>query len=121
MGSQIESSLKTKIDPIRLETITENYRKKIPETLATLRKLLDNVKNNLSDETLKALKFQIHKLAGNAGVYGYVQVSEICKEFDSELSLKIEALKHGKDDLRWINHFECYLEKIEEGFFEEKH
>ena len=33
-------------------------------------------------KNLKELKLQVHKLAGNAGLYGYNEVSPICKEFD---------------------------------------
>lgn len=96
--------------------IIEDYRASIPNRLELLQSLVDEMRKNPRLETLKELKLQIHKLAGSAGLYGYEQVSLICKEFDERLSIKIEQFEKEKTLENLENEFENYLEKIRTGF-----
>ncbi|QLH35012.1 MAG: Hpt domain-containing protein [Parachlamydiaceae bacterium] len=100
--------------------IIEDYRASIPNRLELLQSLVDEMRKNPRLETLKELKLQIHKLAGSAGLYGYEQVSLICKEFDERLSIKIEQFEKEKTLENLENEFENYLEKLEPAFLEPK-
>ena len=99
-----------------LEQIFKQYKNSIPEKLMVLEKLVDDVKKTGSEEALKELRMQIHKLSGNAGVYGYGHISVICKAFSEVLHKKTATINDFKIDPDWGTDFDVYLKKIKEGF-----
>lgn len=100
-----------------LEKIYAEYRASVPEKLKLLEDLIIEVKKTGSEDTLKQLRMQIHKITGNAGTYGFTNVSEICKEFTTILHKKTETINQSKTDPTWGDDFDIYLKKIKEGFF----
>lgn len=97
-------------------TILEDYRSSIPQRLELLQILVDEIRKKPTEKNLNELRLQVHKLAGNAGLYDYADVSQICKEFDEELSKKIASFHVNKDISPWISEFELKLEKIRKMF-----
>lgn len=95
--------------------LQKEYTRTIPEKLACLEQLIQEVRRNLCAETLTALRFEIHKMAGNAGTYGYPRTGNICKQFDVVLIQKIESIQHSPGNPDWIPELEAYLEKIKKG------
>lgn len=103
------------------QTIFDEYRASIPIRVESLRILIDKMRTNPSESNLKEFRLQIHKLAGNAGIYGYEEVSKICKEFDLQLMNKIAQFAQMKNPEDWAPEdwaieFDIYLEKIKKGF-----
>jgi len=90
------------------EELLEEYRKTIPEKLASLKQLIDLVVEEASEEHLKDLRMAVHKLAGNSGMYGYMKVSDICRKFEKEVIKSIEEKSPFMG--------EHYMEEIQEEF-----
>jgi UDP-N-acetyl-D-glucosamine dehydrogenase len=102
--------------PESLQNIMEDYRASIPNRLELLQILIDEIRKKTTEKDLKELRLQVHKIAGSAGIYGYGEVSKICKELDQLLGQKIEQFDPTKDTSAWAHDFEVYLEKIRKGF-----
>lgn len=98
-----------------LQNIIEDYRAAIPNRLELLQSLIDEIRKKGLEKDLKELRLQVHKLAGSAGLYGYHEVSRICKEWDQSLGLKLEKFASSNDSKN-VQDYEIYLEKIRKGF-----
>lgn len=99
-----------------LETLIRDYQASIPERLALLDGLVQEIKKNLNEKMLKELELQIHNIAGHASLYGYDEVSKICKAFDKFLTNEIENYHQQADTSNLIFQLEVYLNKIKKGF-----
>lgn len=82
------------------EELLVKYKEDIPKKLEELQRLVEDL-----TKAREALKGYFHKLKGNAAIYGYEQISTICKEkqeeYDSETDLpqtyeKIKEIFYGK-------------------------
>ena len=71
------------MDPQAFKKLFEEYRKSIPEKIKAMRDAAIKLKEKFSQEDLTALRFIVHKTAGNAGTFGYPKVSDLCKVWDS--------------------------------------
>lgn len=65
--------------------LKEQYKKTIPEKLSRVKQLIGDLQKQPSKDSLSALRAEVHKIAGNAGTYGYHEVSALCKDFESHL------------------------------------
>jgi HPt (histidine-containing phosphotransfer) domain-containing protein len=108
-------SSESDIDAV-LKKFTEEYKLTIPEKIATLRQILDDMKQKITVDNMKALRFNIHKIAGSAGTYGFGTVSKLCREFEFEIISKIEAMDKIPGDPNWLVSFEQVFEKIKKEF-----
>ncbi|MEI8366195.1 MAG: Hpt domain-containing protein [Parachlamydiaceae bacterium] len=99
-----------------LNRIFAEYRASIPQKLELLETLIKEVKTAGSEEKMKELRLQVHKISGSAGMYGYTKAGEICKEFSLVLHRKTDTLNQSKTDPNWGNEFDDYIQKIREGF-----
>jgi len=97
------------------EALIEDYNQSIPEKLSRLRKNFDSVKSHYCEENLTNLRKEVHKIAGNAGTYGYLSVSIYCKECEKELIDQIQRNNSSESSER-IKILERFLEKIEQEF-----
>lgn len=102
------------------QNLIRSYQASIPDRLELLEGLLLEMKKKPNEKTLKEFRLQIHKLAGNAGLYGYEEVSKICKEFDDLLGKDIALFQESANTQDWMEKFNSYLEKIKKGFKNEK-
>lgn len=74
------------ISPEEFTKLQELYLSKLPERLEKMHSAIEELRKNLSKENIQALQFLIHKMAGNAGTFGYPEVSQLCKEWDLKLA-----------------------------------
>lgn len=79
------------VDPsaVTLQSLKQEYDKSIFNKLETLSDLIKKVKQEGTSQALVELKAAVHKLGGSAGTYGYLPVSELCKELVIEIDRKI--------------------------------
>lgn len=92
------------------------YKKTIPGKLEGIKKLIDQVKKRPEKEELAALRFALHKLAGNSGVYGYLKVCQLCKDTENTLSNILENFPTIRPDPIWIDQLDRIYAEIKKGF-----
>lgn len=97
--------------PIRIE-----YQKSIPDKIEVLKKAIANLKADYSLDRLQNFRKEVHKLAGNSGVYGYYEVSEICKQLEIDILAKIKNVNLTEPDRTWLDSLDSLIGKIEKGF-----
>ena len=94
------------------DTLFEEYQQNVPKKISEIQLLLDKLKEQVEERTLITLRLYVHKLAGNAGLFGYDQVSNECRIFEQEINSNLE--KQIKDIN--IELYEKYLANICHGF-----
>lgn len=99
-----------------LKKFTEEYKLTIPEKLTALRQILDEMRQKITLENMKALRFNIHKIAGSAGTYGFASVSKLCREFELDLMRKLDFFEQVPGDPQWLIEFETIFDKIKQEF-----
>lgn len=97
-----------------LKKLSQKYREEIPEKLKLLRKYIDELKSDPQESTLKALRLEVHKMAGSAGSFGFPRTSEICKEFEKEILQVLSNFSLQKTSGGFIE-FEKYLSKLQDS------
>ncbi len=73
------------LPPEMLKQLQEEYAHSISEKITLLENLIIVAQKDPSKENTKALQHAVHQLAGNSGLYGYLEVSAICKQFEQEI------------------------------------
>lgn len=111
--------MENRLPPEIRKQLIDEYRSTIPDKLNSIRQQIDAMYQSVDEKNLSALRFLVHKIAGSAGTYGYMQVSKVCKQFEQELLEKIEVAKHSESHIEWVSNFESYFVKIKEGFSNE--
>lgn len=101
------------LTPEQIQKLREAYLKTLPERLKAMEEAINGVKKEASAESVGALRFLVHKLAGNAGSFGYMEVSRLSKELEQELVAMIDSSAFAAIDLKKLV---CYLEKIKGEF-----
>jgi HPt (histidine-containing phosphotransfer) domain-containing protein len=99
-----------------LMRLQQEYQNSIPGKLDSIKQLINAVKKSPDVTTLSALRAAVHKLAGNAGTYGYMEVSDTCRQWERELLQKINEPNAIKLSSEWISELDLYHEKIKNGF-----
>lgn len=101
------------IPPGEWQKLLEDYRKAIPDKLDALQRLILAAQKSPAKEALEALRFAVHKLAGNASTYGFAAVSVICKKTELEI---VEAINHLPPDPKWLANLTLFHSKVQEAF-----
>ncbi|MBU6382787.1 MAG: Hpt domain-containing protein [Verrucomicrobia bacterium] len=71
------------------EELMEEYRRSIPERLQEIERVIQDVNADpTSQEKLAALRFAVHKLAGNSGTFGYMEASQLCRDLEQKILQK---------------------------------
>lgn len=77
-----------------VEKIPQNlknaYNQSIYNKLARIEQLVAAVLDQPNQETLTALKQDVHKIAGSAASYGYAKVSDLCRLWESKIAEQLE-------------------------------
>lgn len=73
--------------------LKNNYQKTIPDKMERLEKMILDVQKKASVENLEKLKGEVHKIGGSAGSYGYMGVSELCKNLEHQLVKHVHLAK----------------------------
>ena len=94
------------------DRLQKDYQATISKKLSDLSDLIEAVRKAPSLETLTALRFIVHKLAGNAGVFGYIEVSQMCKQFEWYLVQQLQAPL--KLDPKLLEECDRYFQKIKQ-------
>lgn len=95
--------------------IKEDYLKGIPEKLNAMSGLVQGLKSQPTAENVKALRNHVHQLAGNAGTFGFQEVTDLCKQWD--LKLKDIAENFAPEKIQGIvGELEPFVEKVKEAF-----
>lgn len=99
------------------ENLHREYKESIPDKIKAIDKIILDLKEQMTQESLLALNLHIHKLAGSAGVYGFSELGEICNQFHQDLIQKIEIFKTGGNQDKWTEGFEKYLSRLKQKAF----
>lgn len=71
--------------PEELRPVYEQYKNEIPQKLNEIRRSIENLPAENTFENLQQLRFFIHKMGGNAGIFGFRKASDLCKEREEKL------------------------------------
>jgi hypothetical protein len=96
------------------QQLLDEYNKTVPEKIRCLEKLIMTLHSEMSLSNLEALQFLVHKMAGSAGLYGYGEVTVICKIWDVKLLKQIKGL--SKEVSVNLSELDGLLTKVKEGF-----
>lgn len=99
-----------------LAELKEKYRKSIFDKLERLEKMILAVQKEPSLEHLRALRGEVHKIAGSSGSYGYLSVSEICKTLEIDLIKQIDLAKQEQIDPEWTFLLDDFFSQIKLHF-----
>lgn len=103
-------------DP-EFQLLLKTYQDSIPQKLEEIDHLIKKMQSSFDLQTLKELKFLVHKLAGSAGTYGYTEVSDICKELENDLNKKLNSdLIHSPPAIEWTASLSATFLNIKNGF-----
>ena len=106
--------------PEVMKRFRDEYISTVPEKLKTMERLLDEMHDSVREKTLQDLRLLVNKIAGSAGTYGFAAVSDVCKEFETEILSKIALHRGAVGDPRWAVGFREYLVRIKKGFLDVK-
>ncbi len=104
------------MDQNTLDGLKKEYIKSIPKKIKYLEDLIDMMKEKKDQETLKNFRFEVHKLAGNAGTYGFSKVSQLCKAQEQLLIPYIESFSSSMMSQSFFLNLDQFIEKIKKGF-----
>lgn len=99
-----------------LEELKGCYQKTIPDKIELLEKLILIVDKSPSLDNLQNLRNEVHKIAGSAGSYGYMSVSELCKNLELNLIEQIDLAKKGLMNYQWLLALEEFFTQIKLHF-----
>lgn len=86
-----------------LEELKKEYQASVPEKISHVESLIQAVADNFSNETVEALKKELHKIAGSAGSYGHQEVSRFCKKMEVSLAEDLKKIEQFRNNPEWMN------------------
>lgn len=73
----------------------EDYRKALPGRILEIESSINAYITTHDASLLMELRNHIHKLSGSAGLYGYPEISDLCKECEQKINIQ---LKEGGEE-----------------------
>lgn len=67
---------------IKLQELFANFRRQLPDRLSTCLEAWKDYQENNNKEALNQLRFQTHKLAGAASIYGFENIGILAKSIE---------------------------------------
>jgi DNA-binding response OmpR family regulator len=113
------TSQPAKEDPFSDDLLAElkvSYQKTISDKVERLENMILAFQKNPTIDHLQALKGEVHKIAGSAGSYGYMAVSDLCKNLELDLIKQIDFAKTDRLDRQWLFSLDDYLTQIKLHF-----
>lgn len=101
------------------EKLEKEFRRTIPEKLKTLQGYIDELHSYPREETLIALRLEVHKIAGTSASFGFTEVSQLCKALEQDVIQKIHAFSCNLENPRWVEDLESCLKRIRKAFSNE--
>lgn len=99
-----------------LSDLKLSYQKTIFDKIERLEEMILTVQEKPSLYHLQTLKGEVHKIAGSAGSYGYMAVSDLCKNLELEIIQQIELAKKGQFSQQWLFSLEDFFTQIKLHF-----
>lgn len=110
------STSKEPFSDLLLADLKADYESTISDKIERLEKMILAIQNDPSIENLQNLKKEAHKIAGSAGSYGYMAVSELCKNLELNLNEQIELARREKLDYQWLFSLDDFFTQIKLHF-----
>lgn len=81
-----------KIHPLveKLKKLRKGYIEEFPKKRKELEIELNKVKGKIEPFQFASLKLLVHRIAGNAGSFGFPETGKLCKEFDEHIQQLID-------------------------------
>jgi len=95
-----------------LKKIKQEYFHSIYDKIESVEQSILMINTDPSKENLVELKKKIHKIAGSAGSYGFLQVSVLCKEKEVELISMIENDQPTQISPAWLLSLDEFLNQF---------
>lgn len=99
-----------------LADLKVNYQQTILDKVERLEKMILNVQKDPSIENLQTLRGEVHKIAGSAGSYGYLVVSDLCKNLELDLIKQMDLAKQGQLNDAWLASLDEFFTQIKIHF-----
>lgn len=112
----LHTTTKELFSDVLLLDLKIGYQKTIPDKVERLEKMILNVQRNPNLENVQTLKGEVHKIAGSAGSYGFMAVSEVCKTLETELVKQIEIIKQDQQNQGWFESLDEFFTQIKLHF-----
>lgn len=93
-----------------------SYQKTIVDKIERLEKMILDVQRNPRVENLQILRDEVHRIAGSAGSYGYMAVSDLCKSLEIDLMKQVDLAKLGQFNLQWLASLDDFFTQIKLHF-----
>lgn len=78
------------------EKIKQDYLNALPEKIQEITRAIDALKQQVAEGPLGELRHHVHKLAGNAGSFGFQKATELCKAWDVKLKEMVDQYSEEK-------------------------
>jgi chemotaxis protein histidine kinase CheA len=93
------------------------YLKTVPEKMQDLKELIQKLEQNIGLETLNSFRLKVHKIAGSAGTFGFMNASILSKAFEQEILANIALFNSQKKVQEcFLKNCQLYLEKLQNSF-----
>ena len=99
-----------------MKLLKEEYCKTFPMKLERIRSLIDSLKKNWTKDNLDPLRFDIHKLAGSAGTYGYDKISEMSKVIEEYIIKELDHFDPLSINKELLIKLDQFFESLRQGF-----
>lgn len=99
-----------------LADLKASYQKTISDKVERLEKMILAIQKDPSIDHLQTLKGEVHKIAGSAGSYGYMAVSELCKNLELELTKQIKLGKRNQLNHQWLFSLDEFFTQVKLHF-----
>ncbi|MEI6242564.1 MAG: response regulator [Chlamydiota bacterium] len=110
-----------------MEDLAKNYRASLPDKIQNLSDLVLLIKEDPSVDNISKLREEAHKISGSAGMYGFMELGDICKKEVLVLDEWKERAKKKKLKAKDIKELQAFIKKLEGAitkqetrFFEEE-
>jgi HPt (histidine-containing phosphotransfer) domain-containing protein len=104
------------LPPEVFKELQEKYKATLPERLKAIRDAIEALEKAPRAETLTALRFLVHKMAGNAGTYGYQKVTDLCRAGDARLGKILTPFDSSKLTPALYSELKALLKQIQGAF-----
>lgn len=102
-------------DDLMLE-LQADYNKTISDKIERLEKMILAIQKAPTVDHLENLRWEVHKIAGSAGSYGYEGASELSKNLELDLIKQIELARQGQLRHDWLFVLDDFFSQIKLHF-----
>lgn len=93
--------------------LLDEYRNSFPQKLEVLVSDIESMHNLRSLESLSKFRFDIHKLAGSLGTYGFLKAGDLCRTLEAQLQKRIANFTEEKFEDSFFEEIKLFMIKLE--------